>query len=108
MKIYRGHTGGRVEVHDGATYAILVERFDLRERSGLPDAPFAWGRTACSGPAQLALAILADFLGDDARALVLFRDFKTRVIVGLRANDNFELDAGTIRFMVERIDQGVA
>lgn len=38
---------------------------------------------AGSGPAQLALAILADFLGDDERALQLYQPFKAAVISSL-------------------------
>lgn len=59
----------------------LPLRLDLRRHS--PDG-FEWGY-AGSGPAQLALAILAHHLGDDAEALRLYQDFKTLAIAHLRA-----------------------
>ena len=49
----------------------LPKRHDLRDHSD----DFEWGY-AGSGPSQLALAILADFLDDDCRALRLYRQFK--------------------------------
>lgn len=43
---------------------------------------FEWGYSG-SGPAQLALAILADALRDPERAVRLHQDFKFKVIAGL-------------------------
>jgi hypothetical protein len=43
-----------------------------------PDG-FAWGYLG-SGPAQLALAILVDYLGDEAEAARLHQDFKERTV----------------------------
>jgi hypothetical protein len=43
---------------------------------------FEWGDCG-SGPAQLALGILADHLGDDRQALDLYQRFKWTVIVEL-------------------------
>jgi hypothetical protein len=40
-----------------------------------------------SGPAQLALAILADHFGDDERALALYQDFKFAVVAGFQGNE---------------------
>ncbi len=40
---------------------------------------FAWGYLG-SGPAQLALAILADYLRDDNTALAHYQAFKEKVI----------------------------
>ncbi len=57
----------------------LDPRLDLRNHS--PDG-FALGY-AGSGPAQLALAILCDALGDDERATRLYQRFKDAVIAGL-------------------------
>jgi hypothetical protein len=50
--------------------APLVPRFDLYNHS--PDG-FAWGYQG-SGPAQLALALCADVLADDARAVFIYHD----------------------------------
>ena len=57
----------------------LALRLDLASHS---PTGFAWGY-AGSGAAQLALALLADALGDDARALRLHQDFKARVVMRL-------------------------
>ena len=42
---------------------------------------FEWGY-AGSGPAQLALALLADCFGDDAAAVEWHHDFKAAVVAG--------------------------
>jgi hypothetical protein len=57
----------------------LNPRLDLRSHS---PAEFEWGYGG-SGPAQLALAILADHLGDDKEALNLYQRFKWVVIAEL-------------------------
>jgi hypothetical protein len=57
----------------------LDPRFDLRFHS--PDG-FEWGYGG-SGSAQLALALLADWLGDDAEALRVYQEFKSRAVAGL-------------------------
>lgn len=44
---------------------------------------FDWGYEGRGGPAQLALAILADHFGDDARVRWLYEDFTRRVVRGL-------------------------
>jgi hypothetical protein len=57
----------------------LRPRLDLRSHS---PAEFEWGYGG-SGPAQLALAILADHCGNDEDALNLYQRFKWAVIAGL-------------------------
>jgi len=57
----------------------LDPRLDLWEHS--PDG-FEWGYGG-SGPAQLALALLADHLGDDELAMALHQDFKLAVVAKL-------------------------
>ncbi len=57
----------------------LDPRFDLSNRS---PTGFAWGYYG-SGPAQLALGILADASGDDAVALRHYQAFKTERIAAL-------------------------
>ena len=44
---------------------------------------FDWGYEGRGGPAQLALAILADHFGDDEKARRHYEDFMRRVIRGL-------------------------
>lgn len=57
----------------------LNPRLDLHNHS---PTGFEWGYYG-SGPAQLALAILADHLSDDQLALILYQRFKCAVIVRL-------------------------
>src|SRR5712691_9372505 len=57
----------------------LDPRLDLHSHS---PAEFEWGYGG-SGPAQLALAILADHLADDRKALDLYQRFKWAVIAEL-------------------------
>lgn len=54
-------------------------RYDLRKRS---PARVEWGHDG-SGPAQLALALLADHFSDDARALQLAPAFKWALVAKL-------------------------
>jgi len=77
----------------------LDPRADLRNHS--PDG-FNWGYGG-SGPAQLALALLADALGDDAKAQAFYQDFKFKVIARL-TGDAFELGQGEIRETVARLE----
>jgi hypothetical protein len=78
MKTYEGRRDG---------YAVIVTvngtplnpRLDLYNHS---PTGFEWGYCG-SGPAQLALAILADHLGDDQEALNLYKRFKWAIVAGL-------------------------
>ena len=77
MKTYHGTHGGR----DGVTVdgRSLPPRLDLRNHS---PTGFGWGY-AGSGPAQLALALLCDHLGDDDLAAGLYHPFKRHVVARL-------------------------
>jgi hypothetical protein len=83
-------TGERVvyRVRDDGFSATLNPRLDLRNHS---PTGFQWGYGG-SGPAQLALALLADHLGDDERALTLYQDFKWKVIAALPQDKGWTLD----------------
>lgn len=78
MKIYQGRRKGYVaEVTvDGRP---LNPRLDLWNHS---PTGFEWGYGG-SGPAQLALALLADHLGDTDQAVQLHQDFKFVVVAKL-------------------------
>ena len=82
MKTYSGVNSGiggqRVEVRDGTRITILNPRTDLWNHS--PDG-FQWGYGG-SGPAQLALALLADALGNDQEAIRLHQAFKWTFVAG--------------------------
>ena len=87
MKTYQGTrgTGGQtaVTVEDSTAVSPLAGRHDLRNHS--PDG-LEWGY-AGSGPAQLALALLADHFGADPGgvrlAAALYQDFKFEVVARL-------------------------
>lgn len=57
----------------------LDPRSDLQNHS---PTGFEWGYGG-SGPAQLALALLADYLGNDDRARALYQAFKFAVVAKL-------------------------
>ena len=60
----------------------IDRRYDLHNHS--PDG-FEWGY-AGSGPAQLALALCADALDDDDRALKIYQEFKFRVVAKFKGD----------------------
>lgn len=78
MKVYEGGRSldGAVVTVDGKP---LDPRFDLRRFS---PAGFEWTYEG-DGPRQLALALLADHLGDPQRALALTERFMRAVIADL-------------------------
>lgn len=78
MKRYQGTREGHVGVVtvDGQP---LNARLDLRNHS---PTGFEWGYGG-SGPAQLALALLADHLSDDKEAVRLHQEFKRSIVAGL-------------------------
>jgi hypothetical protein len=77
----------------------LEPRLDLWNHS---PGGFEWGYWG-SGPAQLALAILADHLGDDERAVRLHQDFK-RVVVAMLPRESWALTAGQVAQAVAAIE----
>lgn len=99
MKRYQGsrcNGEALVEVNG----ACLDPRLDLRNHS---PSGFEWGY-AGSGPAQLALAILADHLGDGSKALSLYQDFKFAVIARL-PREGWTLTSEQIQQAVESLRQ---
>jgi hypothetical protein len=78
MKIYEGGRSldGAVVTVDGKP---LDPRFDIRKFSA---AGYEWTYEG-DGPRQLALAILADHLGDPGRALDLTEGFMRQVVADL-------------------------
>ena len=81
MKTYEGgrHLEGATVTVDGRP---LDPRFDLKVFSR---AGFEWTYEG-DGPRQLALAILADYFGDDQKALERCEGFMTSVVANL---DNY-------------------
>ena len=68
----------------------LPPRYDLKRLSA---TGFEWTYEG-AGPAQLALALLADHLGDDAQALALYEPFMTRFVAEL--DNSWELTSAEI------------
>jgi hypothetical protein len=66
---------------------------------------FEWSY-AGSGPAQLALAILVDCLGDVERAKTLHQKFKCKVIAGL-PQQGWELPESIVKSTIETIEREV-
>jgi hypothetical protein len=69
----------------------LPLRLDVANHS--PDG-FAWGYEG-SGPAQLALALLCDTIGE-SRATLLYQDFKRFFVAALSPDEPWELSANDI------------
>ncbi len=90
MKVYHGRRekDGCVVTVDGAP---LDPRLDLR---GVSATGFEWGYEG-GGPSRLALAILADHFGDDAKALDLHRSFRASTIAVIH-NDEWTLNSSQI------------
>lgn len=78
MKTYEGRREGYV-AEVTVNGRPLNPRLDLWNHS---PTGFEWGYGG-SGPAQLALALLADHLGDDDQAVRVHQDFKRAVVANL-------------------------
>src|SRR3954469_18003779 len=57
---------------------------------------FGWGYDG-AGPAQLALAILAEVTGDNSLAVRLHQEFKRDVIAGLAMNRSWQINSCQVR-----------
>lgn len=80
---------------------VLPLRLDLDNHS---PTGFEWGYGG-SGPAQLALAILADALLDDQRAIKLHQPFKWKVIAALDRERSWILSRATVLAAVKDIER---
>jgi hypothetical protein len=97
-RLYEGkRISGRAAVTVNGT--PLAPRNDLMNHS--PDG-FEWGYGG-SGPAQLALAICADSLGDDKRAFRVYQDFKFRMIAPIQT-DEWAFTGETVRQAIAEIE----
>lgn len=79
----------------------LDPRLDLRNHS--PDG-FQWSYGG-SGPAQLALALVADATGDDELAQRVYQQFKFQIIGNLK-DDSWNMTAGEIAKFARLLDAG--
>lgn len=96
MKVYEGgrSLAGAVVTVDGRK---LDPRFDLKR---LSPAGFEWTYEG-AGPAQLALALLADHFGDDQKALRLHEAFMRSVVADL--DNSWRLTSAEIDEAVARL-----
>ena len=106
LKIYKGIRGtdGAAHVYiseSGRPDQLLAPRTDLFMRSS---AGLDWGYSG-SGPAQCALAILADALGDDLRAVRVHSGFHLRVIAALPRHLSWQLKQAQVTAAVEDIER---
>jgi len=116
MKVYLGLSESKRWSHVGNVWTVDFEgegqamvplaldpRYDLRNHS--PDG-FAWGYGG-SGPAQLALAILADAV-DAKTAEKYYQRFKASVIAGMKQDFGWCLThSDVITWLAEESKQGV-
>jgi hypothetical protein len=106
MKIYSGtwtEAGSAVVVEENGEVRGLDPRHDLRNHS---PTGFAWGYGG-SGPAQLALALAADVLGDDAKAQKVYQRLKFK-LVGRLPHDGWVLTEERIREAIDAVEYGQA
>jgi Family of unknown function (DUF6166) len=90
-----------VTVCDGQKSEPLPLRLDLSNHS---PTGFSWGYGG-SGPAQLAVALLADALGDDDRAIRLHQCFKFKVVACWPEGERWWITAEQITAVVNLIEQ---
>ena len=88
-----------VTVEEDGEFTTLAPRRDLRNHS----QGFEWGYGG-SGPAQLALALAADVLGDDEKAQDIYQRLKFRLVGGLH-HECWVLTEGRIRSAIETIER---
>ena len=98
LSTVRSHQEAWVEV-DGVK-TELDPRLDLRNHSA---TGFSWGYQG-SGPAQLALAILAD-ASNDKIALQRYQEFKQEYIATLSQNRGFRIPIAVVHKFLERKEQ---
>lgn len=94
----RTASGCEVWVSRGDSIRRLNPRFDLRQHS---PTGFEWGYGG-PGPAQLALALLADWSGNSRFALKHYQHFKFKVIAGLSKRE-WDLTSEQIRIFAAEI-----
>jgi hypothetical protein len=99
MKTYEGKRtiDGLVVTVDGRP---LSEHYEVKRFTKFG---FEWTYEGDS-PRQLALAILADYLGDNARAIRLSEPFMTRIVANL--GNDWRLTGAEIDVAVQSIEKG--
>lgn len=104
-KFYHGRrdqAGTYAWVSQGQRAYALPMRTDVRNHS---PTGFNWGYGG-SGPAQLALAILCDLLGDETEAQDCYQRFKFEVI-GKIKDDVWTMSGASIRIWYDRLEREI-
>ncbi len=99
MKLYKG-TRGIDALQVWVNGEPLDERTNLKR---LSKSGFEWTYEG-KGPAQLALAILADCLDDDARALAHYEGFMSEIVANL--DNDWELTGEEVMAAVTALESG--
>lgn len=97
MRIH-GDAHVRVSKDNGPSIS-LNPRFDLHNHS--PDG-FNWGYNG-AGPTQLALALMADALGDDSVAVLWYMDFRREVVAHFHDDDFTLPEEVIVEWMIQRL-----
>ena len=102
-RIYDGGPQGMPVIKDWDRKIFAVDENDVERELDLrldlmnhSPTGFCWGYGG-SGPAQAALAICADYFGDDQVAICRYQAFKFGVIARLSMDKDFEIDVETVR-----------
>ena len=95
MKTYRGRRSGKAE--DSSRVEVTVNNRPLRHRVRHSPTGFEFGYGG-SGPADLALSILWNFLGKEP-SRILYMDFKTRFVA--RWKDKWEITSLEIQNWID-------
>jgi hypothetical protein len=89
-----------VDLASAENNRVLMPARSQKIRNHSPDG-FAWGYEG-SGPAQLALAILADFTNDETLAARLYQEFKRHFIARLPVDGEWILTGEQIAHWLRR------
>jgi hypothetical protein len=104
MKLYEGTRrlgAAVVTVRDqGGRAAPLAPRLDLLDHS---PSGFEWGYGG-GGAAQLALALLADALGDDERAVRLHESFKWALVAAIPQAEPWAISDTLVRVVAAGLE----
>ena len=101
MKMYHGWRDANGTAHVNAELLPLDPRLDLANHS---PTGFEWGYGG-SGPAQLALALLADAVGSDRVALRLHQPFKWRFVAKLARHPEWWISSMRVMHMAGELAQ---
>lgn len=102
---YEGHFDEALDLCYVEVFKPGKSPYPLQERQDIINhspTGIAWGYGG-SGPAQCALAVLLDYLGDQEQARALYQDFKFRVIARLPRNSGWTLTGRQIEDAMAKI-----